>query len=105
MNSDITNFAKLKKFLSNEYVEEIKSYCNDSWLNIVVCTVKSTKHIAALMNKLKSLKLVEKNSMFGRPESGWMICSFLDYDIHLFIKEKREYYDIDGLWREYARES
>jgi ribosome-associated protein len=39
-------------------------------------------------------------SVQGTPESGWMLLDFSDVVVHLFIEEKREYYDLDGLWSE-----
>jgi ribosome-associated protein len=36
----------------------------------------------------------------GAPESGWMLVDFGDVVVHLFDPEKREYYNLEDLWRE-----
>jgi ribosome-associated protein len=36
----------------------------------------------------------------GEPESGWMLVDFGDVVVHLFEPEKREYYNLEDLWRE-----
>jgi ribosome-associated protein len=36
----------------------------------------------------------------GEPESGWMLVDFGDVVVHLFDPEKREYYNLEDLWRE-----
>lgn len=36
----------------------------------------------------------------GRPETGWVLIDYGDVIVHLFAPEKREYYDLEGLWRQ-----
>jgi ribosome-associated protein len=36
----------------------------------------------------------------GTSESGWVLMDYGDVIIHLFLEEKRNYYDLEGLWRE-----
>ena len=36
----------------------------------------------------------------GEPESGWVLVDFGDVVIHLFEPSKREYYNLEDLWRE-----
>ncbi len=36
----------------------------------------------------------------GVPESGWIIMDYGGVVVHLFAPDKREYYDLEGLWAE-----
>ncbi len=36
----------------------------------------------------------------GEPESGWVILDYGDVIVHLFTPSQREYYDLEGLWRD-----
>ncbi len=39
-------------------------------------------------------------SVDGTPESGWVLLDYSDVVVHLFDDDIREYYDLEGLWRE-----
>ncbi|MEM6282085.1 MAG: ribosome silencing factor [Chloroflexota bacterium] len=39
-------------------------------------------------------------SVDGTPDSGWVLLDYGDVVVNLFQEEEREYYDIEGLWRE-----
>jgi ribosome-associated protein len=41
-------------------------------------------------------------SQEGTPESGWLLLDYGAVVIHLFTPEKREYYDLHGLWSKNA---
>ncbi len=34
----------------------------------------------------------------GTPQSGWILLDYVDFVIHVFSKEKREYYRLEKLW-------
>jgi ribosome-associated protein len=36
----------------------------------------------------------------GEPDSGWVLIDFDDVVVHVFDAERREYYDLEGLWAE-----
>ncbi len=36
----------------------------------------------------------------GTPNSGWVLMDYGDVVVNLFTESEREYYDLEGLWRE-----
>jgi len=36
----------------------------------------------------------------GEPGTGWVLMDYGDAVVHLFSKEMRRYYDLEGLWQE-----
>lgn len=72
----------------------------------VICTGNSDRHLRALSEHLR--EDVKKKfskiplSAEGKPESGWVLMDYSDVVVHLFAEEQREYYDLQGLWREVA---
>lgn len=37
-------------------------------------------------------------SVEGTPESGWVLMDYSSVIVHIFVEEKRHYYDLEGLW-------
>lgn len=36
----------------------------------------------------------------GTPDSGWIVADYLDFVVHLFTAERRDYYQLERLWRD-----
>lgn len=36
----------------------------------------------------------------GGPESGWILMDYGDVVVHLFAPEARDYYDLEGFWKD-----
>ncbi len=34
----------------------------------------------------------------GEPAAGWMLLDFVDFVVHVFSREQRDYYRLDNLW-------
>ncbi|MCK9477429.1 MAG: ribosome silencing factor [Candidatus Muirbacterium halophilum] len=75
----------------------------------VVCSGASSTHIKTLYDVLRKelrdndIELVSTTG-YDSKASGWMILDIGDVVVHIFIKEKREFYNLERLWEEYIME-
>tara|TARA_B100000886_G_scaffold134390_1_gene90708 strand:+ start:249 stop:620 length:372 start_codon:yes stop_codon:yes gene_type:complete len=68
----------------------------------VVCTGSSNTHVKAIVNavqKTVSKELKEKPFQTeGNDNSEWVLIDYVNIVVHVFQKQIREYYNIEGLW-------
>ncbi len=68
----------------------------------VICDADSTTHVDAIAGSLEDV--VEKKTKEtpyhseGFQNSEWIIVDYINIVAHIFLKEKREFYNIEGLW-------
>lgn len=70
----------------------------------IICTGNSDRQLKAIVNRVQD----EIREGFGKkvwrvegdPSGGWVLLDYGDIVIHAFTEEQREYYDLEGLWRE-----
>jgi len=60
---------------------QLKAICNH-----IIRTAKK--------NKIKLLNIE------GKPESGWILLDYGDVVVHIFSREKREFYNLEYIWQE-----
>jgi len=69
----------------------------------VICNGNSDRQLKALSDYVRTAvkERYEKLpfSVEGTAESGWVLMDFGDVVVHLFLEEKRHFYDLEGLWR------
>jgi ribosome-associated protein len=70
----------------------------------IVCTGNSERQLKALADNVRE-SVKEKYdklpaSVEGASDSGWVLMDYGDIIVHVFLEEKRRYYDLEGLWRE-----
>ena len=53
----------------------------------------------SVMRKLKENK-IRLLHYEGKPETGWILLDYSDVIVHIFSKEKREFYDLEYIWQE-----
>lgn len=71
----------------------------------VIATADNPAHMNALIEALDrdlSQDGVRLRHREGITESGWVLLDFGDLIVHVFSREKREYYNIEGLWSRQA---
>lgn len=70
----------------------------------VICTGTSDRQLNALVDHLR-VEMKEKYELLplsvqGTANSGWVLVDYGYVIIHIFLEEKRQYYDLEGLWRQ-----
>ncbi len=73
----------------------------------VICTGTSDTHINAIADSV--IEEVKKSfntdgiHSEGMTNRGWILIDYLDVVVHVFNREKRAYYDLEGLWGDAVR--
>lgn len=69
----------------------------------VLATGSSAPHLRAIVSDVRS-RMRERGvpgyRTCGEPGSGWVVMDYLDVIVHVFTPDAREYYDLDGLWKD-----
>ena len=70
----------------------------------VIGSATSTRQTRAIVGwikqEVKQSFNVSPMHIEGEPESGWVLMDYGDIVVHLFTPEMRDYYDLEGLWRD-----
>jgi ribosome-associated protein len=69
----------------------------------VICTGESQRQVRTVIDDIEyDLKKegVLPHHREGAPDSGWLLLDYGDVIVHVFSPAEREYYNLDGLWRE-----
>lgn len=68
----------------------------------IICTGSSNTHVNAIVNSVQktvSKALKEKPwHVEGSDNAEWILMDFVHAVLHVFQKQTREFYDIEGLW-------
>ncbi|PJZ25374.1 ribosome silencing factor [Leptospira hartskeerlii] len=86
-------------------LESVHSYLSF----FLICTVNSAVQANAVAREikkaLKSFKLPHKETdkTGTSASSGWTLLDYGEFIVHIMTPEKREYYNLDRLWRDAER--
>ncbi len=83
-------------------VRDVVSYTN----HVMICTGSSDRQICAIADEIEreALKFNEKPlSVEGYERGYWVIIDFVDTVVHIFQREPREFYNLEGLYMEARR--
>ncbi len=68
----------------------------------VICSGTSDKHVQALARSVEDLAFKELKdkpiNIEGYPSGEWVLLDFVDIVVHIFQRDKRTFFDIEGLW-------
>lgn len=69
----------------------------------VVCTGNSDRQLKALIDNIRESVKEDYHLLpyatEGKAESGWVLMDYGIVVVHIFLEEKRNFYDLEGLWR------
>lgn len=72
----------------------------------VIMSGRSTRHVQGLAvviaEELRS-KRVSGTNCEGLAEGKWVLLDFNDVVVHIFYKDSRSFYDLEGLWHDAPR--
>ena len=69
----------------------------------IIMSGRSTSHVQGLADSIeKEMRAKRISSKFseGLQEGHWVLLDYNDVVVHIFYKETRSFYDLDGLWHD-----
>ncbi len=98
---EIVNLIIEKKgnnVLSIKFTPEISNICD----YFIITDTNSSRHAKAIfeyiIEKIKEKYNIKPYYTQGADNAEWIIIDYIDIVVHIFIKEKRDFYDLEGLW-------
>lgn len=71
---------------------------------LVVCTGTTPRQTAAIADEIRRVLKedhgVRARRVEGEREGEWILMDFLDFVVHIFTPQSREFYRLDRLWGE-----
>ncbi len=64
----------------------------------VIASATSRRQFGALEDALRHVSDRDVPRREGGSEGGWLLCDYGSVVVHIFDRDTREYYDLDGLW-------
>jgi ribosome-associated protein len=68
----------------------------------VICDADSNIHVNSIADSVEDtvLKLTDEKPYHseGRQNGEWILIDYINIVAHIFLKDSREYYNIEGLW-------
>ncbi|MFO7726888.1 MAG: ribosome silencing factor [Desulfonatronovibrio sp.] len=79
---------------------DVSSY-SSAFEGIVLASAQGKRHCRSLADNL--LKQVKENNieylgMEGYQEGDWILIDFNDVIVHIFVRETRQFYNLEGFW-------
>jgi ribosome-associated protein len=72
----------------------------------VIMSARSSRHVQGLADAIEAelrSKRVTSTHSEGLKEGMWVLLDFGDIVTHIFYKDQREFYDLEGLWHDAPR--
>lgn len=72
----------------------------------IICSGNSERQVATIVEEIEKRlrdQGVKPYRREGLQEKRWVLLDYLDFVIHVFRKEEREFYELERLWRDAER--
>jgi len=72
----------------------------------VIMSGRSTRHAQGIADKIEAelrTKRISNKNCEGLREGVWILLDYDDVIVHIFYKDTRKFYDLDGLWHDAPR--
>lgn len=69
----------------------------------IIMSGRSTRHVQGLADSIEKefrSKRISNKFSEGLQEGLWVLLDYNDVVVHIFYKETRSFYDLDGLWHD-----
>jgi ribosome-associated protein len=69
----------------------------------VICSASNDRQVRAITEEVERVCRAEGARPLrreGEREARWVLLDFVDFVVHVFQQEEREYYDLERLWRD-----
>ena len=83
-------------------VKELSSFTD----YFVIMSGRSTRHVQGLaeaVDAVVSKKRIKDANTEGLKEGLWVLLDYEDVVVHIFYRDVRDFYDLEGLWHDAAR--
>lgn len=71
---------------------------------LIICQGNSPTQVAAIVESIRDKARIEANakpfSVDGLENAEWVALDFSDIVVHVFLPEKRDFYDLEHLWED-----
>ena len=72
--------------------------------SFILCSATSTTQADALcenvLRRVYERLRLEPSHYEGKDQAQWILIDYFDVLVHIFLEEKRHFYDIEGLWND-----
>ncbi|MDA8103607.1 MAG: ribosome silencing factor [Nitrospiraceae bacterium] len=73
----------------------------------IICAGNNSRQIRAITEevetKVKEAFAVSPRSIEGLGDMSWVLIDYVDFVVHIFLPETRDYYSLERLWGDAAR--
>jgi ribosome-associated protein len=70
---------------------------------MIICSGGSERHVQAIVDAIAE-KLLEKKQKAlhteGYEEGKWVLADYVDFIVNVFIRESRDFYQLERVWRD-----
>ena len=72
----------------------------------VICSGRNERQVATIVEEIEKQLGAEGLAVYrreGNRQARWVLLDYLDFVVHVFHTEEREYYELERLWRDADR--